>query len=125
MKRIKLFEDFDDVANRLDDNIITIMIELVDAGFKYKSEIYGDDVLMLKIWREDKTKFVYSDVKDYILTIIDLYKELVSDDLNISYEYEVLAKMYGQEHFLSSKSEPKDDKMISSVDCDICNMKKS
>ncbi len=125
MKRIKLFENFDDNANRLYDNIDTIMIELVDKGFIYKAEVYDDEVLILNVRMKDKSKFNYSDVKDYILTVIDLYKELVSDDLDISYDHESRAIMYGQEHFVSQNSEPKDNKMINSVDCTIYNRKKS
>lgn len=35
MKHIKLFENFDEIGDRLYDNIQNIMVDLIDAGFLF------------------------------------------------------------------------------------------
>ena len=124
MKYLKRFnESIDFNSDKLYEHINDIMLPLVDYGFGYKADVYDDDVLIVSISKKDKSNFIYSDVKDYFLTIIDLYKEMVGIDLDISYDHYRKVIMYGQEHFLGIKSEPSDEKLISSVDCTICNLK--
>ena len=121
MKHIKLFENFD--VNRLSDNIEGILVELNDYGFRYKVDIY-DEFIDLSIRKSDSSDFIYNEVKDYILTIIDYYEGLFGSDLDISYEYKNIVKMYGNEHFITNKSEPKDDKSINVIECVIFNNEK-
>lgn len=117
MKYIKLFEDFD--VDRFSNSVESTLIELDDAGFKHKLTIY-DALIDLNIVKKDRSDFVYSDIKDYVLTIIDYYKDTVAE---VSYSFSTVDKSWGNDNFtqmpclIEHKSEPEYNRLIYSLSC--------
>lgn len=120
MKYIKLFEDFD--VDRFSNSVESTLIELDDAGFKHKLTIY-DALIDLNIVKKDRSDFVYSDIKDYVLTIIDYYNETVGN-IDISYYFNTIDDahnlhdtLYQTPALMQHTFEPEDNRLIYSLSC--------
>lgn len=117
MKYIKLFEDFD--VDRFSNSVESTLIELDDAGFKHKLTIY-DALIDLNIVKKDRSDFVYSDIKDYVLTIIDYYKDTVAE---VSYSFSTVDKSWSNDNFtqmpclIEHKSEPEYNRIMNLFEC--------
>lgn len=125
MKYIKLFEDFD--VNGFHNSVESTLVELDDAGFKHTLSIY-DELIDLRITKKDGSDFVYTDIKDYVLTIIDYYNETVGN-IDVSYYFNTLDKAYSGLNdtllqtpvVLQHSFEPEDNRLINLLNCTIVN----
>lgn len=125
MKYIKLFEDFD--VDGFHNSVESTLAELEDDGFKPTLSIY-DELIDLSITKKDGSDFVYSDIKDYVSTIIDYYNETVCN-IDVSYYFNTLEKAYSGLNdtllqtpaVLQHSFEPEDNRLINLLNCTIVN----
>ena len=120
MKYIKLFEDFD--VDGFHNSVESTLAELEDDGFKPILSIF-DELISLEVYKKDKSEYVYSDIKDYVLTIIDYYNETVGN-IDISYYFNTIDDahnlhdtLYQAPALMQHTFEPEDNRLIYSLSC--------
>lgn len=82
MKYIKVFEDFEEDTDKIDDLIQLCLVELTDNNFKVKVKNSAKDILISKLGILEADKlFDYNEVKDHLITFL----KLLSKDYEIDH----------------------------------------
>ena len=127
MKYIKLFEEFD--VNGFSNQVESTLIQLSEAGFEHALSVH-DYLVTLTVSKKDGSDFIYDDIKDYLLTIIDYYYDTVGD-IDVSYSFNTNEGSYsGLDNAISQTPallkhtlEPEGNRLINLLDCYILTKK--
>jgi hypothetical protein len=105
MKHLRSFKTFessgviyDEDEQRIIDSIEGIFIDLEDQGF-FVDTTLGNEKLFIMIendepeWDSEDTVFIYSQIEDKVLMLIDYMKRKWGDKLLIKYIYKKLTKV--------------------------------